>query len=188
MNFARGMILLMAGLLASCGPKVEPPPRSMTPTPAPSFSLTDLQGNTLSSDSLHGKIIVLNFCASWSPSSAREVRQLAALQDKYRDKGVQVVGIAMEEGNGNDLKAFASRTPFNYPVALASSNFHQDFGGIEAIPTTFMINPDWVIINKHTGMVGPEFLEAELDLMLKEAKAKAKDHTTAQASAKESRP
>lgn len=166
--------LLALGILVSCGPKVEPPPRNLAPTPAPSFTLTDLQGNKVASDSLHGKIVVLHFCASWSPSSAREVRQLAALQEKYGPKGVQVIGIAVEEGDGSDMKVFASRTPFNYPVLLATSDFHRQFGGIEAIPTTFMISPDWMVMNKHTGMISVEFLEAELDLMIDEAKAKTK--------------
>jgi peroxiredoxin len=169
MNFRWSLLLLTAGWLVSCSPKVEAPPRSLAPTPAPAFSLKDLQGNTITSDSLKGKIVVLHFCASWSPSSAREVRQLAHLQEKYQKKGVQVIGIAMEEGDGSDMRTFATRTPFNYPVVLAPDHFHREFGGIEAIPTTFMISPNWVVMNKHTGMISVEFLEAELDFMIQEA-------------------
>lgn len=170
MNLKWILFLWSAAFLASCSPKVEPPPRSVAPSPGPTFSLKDLQGQPVTSDSLKNKIVVLHFCASWSPSSAREVRQLALLQEKYRKKGVQVVGIALEEGDGADMRAFAARTPFNYPVALAPSDFHREFGGIEAIPTTFMISTGWVIMNKHTGLISPEFLAAELDLMIREAK------------------
>ena len=173
MKCGAALSLLALGTLVSCGSKVEAPPRNLAPTAAPSFTLPDLQGNKVSSDSLRGKIVVLHFCASWSPSSAREVHELAAIQEKYQAKGVQVVGIAVEEGDGSDMKAFATKTPFNYPVLLASSDFHREFGGIEAIPTTFMISPDWMLMNKHTGMISVEFIEAELELMLKEAKAKS---------------
>ncbi|MDX6765268.1 MAG: TlpA disulfide reductase family protein [Candidatus Methylacidiphilales bacterium] len=172
------MVLLASGLLAACTTKVEPPARNITPTAAPSFTLPDLAGNPVSSDSFKGKILVIHFCASWSPSSAREIRQLCAIQEAYREKNVQVIGLALEEAGGADMKAFASQTPFNYPVLVAPSNFHREFGGIEAIPSTFLINPSGMIMNKHTGMIAQEYLEAELDLMIREAKEAAKGAAT----------
>jgi peroxiredoxin len=174
-RFLPWLPLLAAGLLlAACAPKVEPPPRTMAPTPLAEFTLPDLQGRSFTSSSLRGKITVLHFCASWSPGSAREIAQLAQVQDKLGAKGVQVVGIALEEDGGSDMRAFAARTLLNYPMLLADDSFHRTLGGIDAIPSTFLIDPDGRIMNRHTGMLAPEFLDAELALMLKEAKEAAK--------------
>lgn len=169
-------VTLLAGLLmlAACGPKVEPPPRTVSPAPLAEFTLPDLSGTTFQSTSLRGKITVLHFCASWSPASAREIAQLARVQQEFGPKGVQVVGIALEEDGGSDMRAFVQRTALNYPMLLADDSFHRKLGGIDAIPSTFLVDGDGRIMNRHTGLLSPEFLEAELRLMIQEAKEAAK--------------
>jgi peroxiredoxin len=171
-NLAAACVVMLA--LTGCAPKVEPPPRTVSPSPLGAFTLPDLQGTPVSSASFHGKITILHFCASWSPSSAREISQLVRIQSRYGKKGVQVIGIALEEDDGSDMRAFAKRTSLNYPMLIADDSFHRQLGGIDAIPSTFMIDPDGRIMNKHTGLISPEFMEAEIALMRQEAKEAAK--------------
>jgi peroxiredoxin len=157
-----------------CGPKTEPPPRSGAPTPLAAFSLPDLQGQTYSSASFGGKITILHFCASWSPSSAREIELLRRIQDTFAEEDVQVVGIALEEDGGSDMRAFAQKTSFNYPLLIADENFHRKLGGIDAIPSTLMVDPQGQIVNRYTGLVGEDTLIADLRRMIEERKQAAK--------------
>lgn len=160
--------------LVACGPKVEPPPRSIPPTPLPDFSLTALDGRTCTPANLRGKITVLHFCASWSPASAREIPQLEALQRAFAKKNVQVIGIALEEKEG-DLRAFLERTPVSYLMLPASESFHRIFGGIDAIPTTFLVDHRGVIMNRYTGMIGLPTLEADIRRMIEEKRQAEKE-------------
>jgi len=161
-------------VLAACGPKAEPPPRASAPVPLPDFELPLLEGGTLSSASLRGKITVLHFCASWSPASAREIPQMRGLQEELGPEGVQVIGIALEEDGGSDMRAFAAQASFPYPVLLADDTFHRQLGGIDAIPTTFLIDGNGMVMNRHTGLVGADVLRADLLRMIQERDEAAK--------------
>lgn len=161
-------------VLAACSPKVEPPPRPTAPVPLPDFELPKLEGGTLSRADLRGKITVLHFCASWSPASAREISLMRELQEELGPKGVQVVGIALEEDDGRHMRAFAAQDPFPYPVLVADDTFHRQLGGIDAIPTTFLIDGNGMVMNRHTGLVSPDVLKADLLRMIQERDEAAK--------------
>jgi peroxiredoxin len=167
-------ISALAMLSTGCGPKIEPPPRASAPVPLPDFELPTLDGKVFSSSQLRGKITVLHFCASWSPASAREIPLMKQLQADLAKKGVQVVGIALEEDGGSDMRAFAQTSPFPYPLLLADTTFHRQLGGIDAIPTTFLIDGDGRIMNRHTGLVGRDLLLADIRRMIAERDEAAK--------------
>lgn len=172
-RIVQGALLAVMWCMTGCGPKVEPPPRSMNPMPLPEFTLTALDGRVFTRADLQGKITVLHFCASWSPASAREIPQLEQLQEIFAEDRVQVIGIALEEKEG-DMRAFAERTPVGYPILLAKESFHREVGGIDAIPTTFLVDDRGMIMNRHTGLVGRSVLEADVRRMLEERKTAEK--------------
>lgn len=164
-----GLGLALSLTLSSCIEQAEAPPRNITPTPAPEFSLKAAKGGTVSSKDLKGQIVVINFWASWNPGSSKEIPDLIDLNNKFKGK-VTFIGIALGEETGKDVETISTQLGINYPVGIASEEFHQKFGGIDAIPSSFVIDKDWNLVNRYTGRIQPEMLTEELKYMLSEKK------------------
>ncbi len=118
---------------------------------APDFSVTDLDGKTVTLADLKGKVVVLNFWATWCPPCREEIPALIALHEKNKARGLVVLGVSMDEGGVAEVKEFVAKNKMTYPVAMASSTIADDYGGVRAIPTTFIINRDGAIIEKIVG-------------------------------------
>jgi len=178
-----GVVALSAGGAASCargasGATVAAggPVLSMTsgkgvairfsdkPVPVPAFSVQDLDGKSLSPGDLAGKVVLLNFWATWCGPCREEIPMLIALQDHYRDQLV-VVGLSVDERPPADVKAFAKQMGVNYPVAIADRGVQDAFGGISAVPATFVVNPQGGIVMRHVGLVPPEVTEQEVRIL-----------------------
>jgi peroxiredoxin len=153
-------------LLAGCSKPVPLPPSSIKRTAAPVFQIKDLQGNPFSSDQLRGKIVVINFWAAWCPPCVREVRDLSDLSAEFRSKGVEILGIGLDEEGAPVIRPFVEREAPGYPILVASTDFTNQFGGIDAIPSTFIIDRDWHLVNRFTGNVSGETLRAEIEALL----------------------
>ncbi len=162
------LALAAAAVLAACKPPVPEIERSIVRAPAPSFTLPTADGKEIQSTNFQGQIVVLHFWATWSPASVRDILNLTRLQEEFGPQGVQVIGIALEESGTSDLRTFLQNTSINYTILAAQSDFHQTFGGIDAIPTTYLIDPDWHIVNRHTGLATYDMLRAEIQFMLLE--------------------
>jgi thiol-disulfide isomerase/thioredoxin len=124
------------------------------------FTLTDLDGKTISFADLRGKVVLVNFWATWCPPCRAEIPDLIKLQDKYRDKLV-VLGISEDEVTPEEVKAFATAQKMNYPVAMSTPEMSKIFKGVSALPTTFVIDPEGRIQMRHVGMLDPEKTELE---------------------------
>ena len=105
------------------------------------FTVTDLDGRTLSSSDWKGKVVLVNFWATWCPPCLAEIPDLIALQNKYRDRLV-VIGISEDEISPEVVKRFATERKINYPIAMTSAELQTRFTGITALPTTFVLDPD----------------------------------------------
>lgn len=168
MKLNRLFILLILGL-AGCGERVEPPsPPSISPMPAPRFELPDLEGNKMSSDSLAGRIVVLNFWATWSPACVREIPEWVALQAEYEKKGVTFVGINVDSEGAEVARPYAEKRGINYPVLIGNMDLGTDFGGLDGIPTTFIIDRDWNLVNRYTGLTGAAQIRSEIYALLQQ--------------------
>ncbi|MEK7990151.1 MAG: TlpA disulfide reductase family protein [Thiotrichaceae bacterium] len=128
---------------------------------APSFSLPDLDGVERHSSEWTGKILIVNFWASWCPPCIREIPGFVRLQEKYAEQ-VQFVGIALDQKA--PVEAFVKRTKMNYPVLISerkgvtlSKEFGNKRGGL---PFTAVINLNGVIVNRHLGELSETRLEA----------------------------
>ena len=103
----------------------------------------------------------MNFWATWCPPCRAEIPDLIALQNKYPDD-ILVVGISEDEGAAvEDVKKFVAEYKMTYPVAMTSPELRKIFRGVVALPTTFVLNREGNIEQKHVGMVAPATLEAE---------------------------
>jgi thiol-disulfide isomerase/thioredoxin len=135
------------------------------PTPVQEFTLTDLDGRSISSADLRGKVVMVNFWATWCPPCRAEIPDLIKLQDKYRDKLV-VIGISEDEIPTDEVKAFAVAQKMNYPIAMTNPQLAKIFRGVSALPTTFVIDREGKLQQRHVGMLNKETTELEAQVLL----------------------
>jgi thiol-disulfide isomerase/thioredoxin len=137
------------------------------PDPAPTFQLDDLQGKPLSLNEAKGKVVILNFWATWCGPCRAEIPDLVDLQKRYADK-LEIIALVVEEDDANQVKRFVAKSGINYRVAMAPDEVAHNFGGIVALPTSFIIDPQGRIVQKHIGLNDPTLYERELRAMLGE--------------------
>jgi cytochrome c biogenesis protein CcmG/thiol:disulfide interchange protein DsbE len=131
---------------------------------APAFTLTGLDGKPVSLADFRGKVVVLDFWATWCPPCKREIPDFIESQKTYGPRGVQIVGIALDEPG--KVQAFAQQNGMNYPVLLGTDEISARYGGIEGIPTTFIIDKTGKIVNKFEGFRPKEVFEGEIAKLL----------------------
>src|SRR3954451_12500146 len=113
------------------------------------FTVTDLDGKTVSIADLKGKVVLVNFWATWCPPCRAEIPDLVKLQEKYRDKLV-ILGISEDEdASPQEVKAFGAEQKMNYPIVMKTPELSKVFKGVSALPTTFVIDPEGKIRQRH---------------------------------------
>jgi len=122
------------------------------PKPVPSFTARDLDGRELSTASFHGKVVIVNFWATWCGPCRAEIPDLVKLQDKYRDQ-LQIIGVSEDEAPPETVKRFAQEHHVNYPVVMTTPDIEKLYPGIGALPTSFIVDRDARIVQKHVGML-----------------------------------
>lgn len=137
------------------------------PKPAPAWELKDVNGKRVKSDDFKGKVVLLDFWATWCGPCKAEIPGFIQLHKKYSDKGVVVIGISMDEEGPAVVKKFIEKNNVNYPIVMADKNTPDLFGGVEAIPTTFIIDREGQIVNKHEGQTEKSEFESEIKKLLK---------------------
>lgn len=135
------------------------------PDPAPEFKVKDLDGNDLSLASARGKVVLLNFWATWCGPCRAEIPSLITLQQGYKDQ-LQIIGLVVDEDDDKAVRSFATDKGINYPIALAPGKVRLDYGGIGALPTLFVINPEGKVVQKHVGLFNPGLYETEVRALL----------------------
>src|SRR5271169_2375977 len=134
------------------------------PDPAPDFKLTSLDGKPLTLAALQGKVVLLNFWATWCGPCRAEIPDLVALQDRYKDR-LQIVGLNVDDEEA-DIKQYVQETGINYPVAMTSNDVRVQFGGIPALPTSFVLDTEGRVVQKHVGLWNPAVYETEIRALL----------------------
>ncbi len=131
---------------------------------APSWSLPGLDGKTVNLSDFKGKVVILDFWATWCPPCREEIPSFIQIQKDLSEKGVVVVGIALDEEGASAVKPFAKKKGINYPLVIGAKSTTEAYGGIEGIPTTFIINRDGKIVGKHIGLTTKEEFLKELGI------------------------
>ncbi len=126
---------------------------------APDFTLRDLSGDPYSLADTRGKVVILDFWATWCPPCRMEIPHFVALQDEYGSRGLQVIGVALDRGGVSAVKSFAAANGINYKVLIGDQNVTSAYGGIRGIPTTFIIDRKGIITQKATGYRDKAFFE-----------------------------
>lgn len=153
---------LGAALLAGCGKQATPPAAPAASATnqsaalpvlakAPDFRLTTLDGQEVTAAGLRGKVVVVDFWATWCGPCIAEIPGYIALQKKYGPQGLVIIGISVDRKGPEHVKAFAAKNGMTYLVAMGDDALAESFGGFDAIPTTFLIDRDGNIRHQKTG-------------------------------------
>lgn len=135
--------------------------------PAPAWQLKDVDGNVVSSDRFKGKVVVLDFWATWCPPCREEIPGYVDLYRKYGKDGLVIVGASMDEGGPKVVKDFVGKFGISYPVVMADDTVVSAFGGMDAIPTTFLIDQNGQIRDKKVGAEPTDEYEQKIKALLR---------------------
>jgi thiol-disulfide isomerase/thioredoxin len=135
------------------------------PDPAPEFAVRGIDGSTVNLAGTRGKVVLLNFWATWCGPCRMEIPDLVELQKKYQDR-LQVIGLVVDDEDGDTVRKFAKRYGINYPVAMATEDMRIEFGGVPALPTSFIIDVQGRVVQKHIGLRDPALYELEVRALL----------------------
>ncbi|HXN54330.1 MAG TPA: redoxin family protein [Candidatus Acidoferrum sp.] len=135
------------------------------PDAAPEFKLDALDGKPLDLAAARGKVVLLNFWATWCGPCRAEIPDLVALQQKYRDQ-LQIIGLTVDDDDAAMIKQVVAKTHINYPVAMSSPEVRIQYGGIAALPTSFVLDAQGRVVQKHEGLRDPALYETEIRALL----------------------
>ena len=135
------------------------------PIPAPPFLVTDLNGQAISTADWHGKVVLLNFWATWCPPCRQEIPEMIDLASRYKDR-LQIIGVSMDDGPPEEVRQFAKEMGINYPIIMWSREIVREYGGVPGLPTSFVINPEGRVVQKHVGLYSQDVYESEVRALL----------------------
>jgi thiol-disulfide isomerase/thioredoxin len=136
---------------------------------APDFTLNDLSGEAVTLSDFRGKLVILNFWATWCAPCRDEIPVFVKLQDEYSDKGLAIIGISLDDISPDLIKKFAEGFDVNYPMLMYKPRVVYSYGGIYSIPTTFIITPGGKVVNRFIGNPGEAIFRQEIGRWLRES-------------------
>jgi len=138
----------------------------------PDVTFKDLQGQSVTLASLKGKVVLVNFWATWCDPCKAEIPDLIELQEKYAGRGFTVLGVAMDDEGKKVVEPFVQTTEFdagghsmkmNYPIVLGDDDIATKFGGLFGYPISFLISRDGKVVKKYLGSLSEEEMEKEIE-------------------------
>lgn len=151
--------------LVRSGEQSLPPAVPRIDSLAPDFELSNLSGQKLRLSEQRGKIILINFWATWCGPCRHEIPDFNDVYSRYRDRGVEFLGIAVDESPETVLPEFLQDNPISYPILLGSPDLTFRYG-VRGLPTTFIIDRAGRITKRTIGAMSTQTLETELDKLL----------------------
>lgn len=134
---------------------------------APALAIKDLRGRTLRLSDYRGKVVVLNFWATWCPPCRAEMPDLVKMQREYRSKGLQVIGVTYPPQETEEVRRFVKQLGVNYPIALGTKEIKTLFDESETLPVTIVIDRQGTIRERIEGILLPEEFEQKIKPLLK---------------------
>lgn len=135
------------------------------PDAAPEFTLESLDGKPLSLATARGKVVLLNFWATWCGPCRAEIPDLIELQQKYRGR-LQIIALTVDEDDPEVVRQTVAEEKINYLVGMSSPEVRKNYGGISALPTSFVLDTEGRVVQKHEGLRDPWLYEAEIRALL----------------------
>jgi len=128
---------------------------------APDFTLPQLDGQPLRLSSYRGKVILLDFWATWCDPCREETPRLVELQQKYADRGLQIIGVSMDD-TPDPVRGFYQQFHMNYPVVMGNAKIGELYGGVLGLPIAFVLDREGRVVAKHIGATDVGVFEKEV--------------------------
>jgi thiol-disulfide isomerase/thioredoxin len=157
------LALVSSLLVAAAAVHAEPVPATV----APAWKLKDVNGKSVSFEQFKGKVVVIDFWATWCGPCRMEIPGYVELQKKYAKDGLVVIGVSIDEGGPKDVKSFIEKYGVDYRIVMGNEAVAKAFGGVEIIPTTFIIDRSGKIRDRKVGAEPTEEFEKRLLAILK---------------------
>jgi len=135
------------------------------PEMAPPLEAQDLLGKTVNKDNWAGKVVLVNFWATWCPPCREEIPELLELKKIYKDK-LEIVGISEDDDPPENILKFARQKGMTYPIILATPELIASYGGVPALPTSFLIDTQGRVVQKHSGLYPIAYYHREIRALL----------------------
>ncbi|HKV82677.1 MAG TPA: TlpA disulfide reductase family protein [Candidatus Sulfotelmatobacter sp.] len=155
-------------LLCACTHK---PSRASTGKSAPDFALADANGAPIRLSAYKGKVVLLDFWATWCGGCKTEIPWYIEFQDKYRDAGLSAIGVSMDADGWKSVKPFLAEHKLSYPVVIGNDDLGEQFG-VTNMPLTPLIDRNGKIADLHAGVVDKDSFESKIRSLLHENAAK----------------
>jgi thiol-disulfide isomerase/thioredoxin len=135
------------------------------PELAPAFQARDITGRPVSKADWTGKVVLVNFWATWCPPCREEIPELIDLQKQYKDR-LEIVGISEDDDPPEKVLKFAQQQGMTYPIVMSTPELIESYGGVPALPTTFLIDTQGRVVQKHSGLYPIDSYHAEIRTLL----------------------
>ncbi|RLB76279.1 MAG: TlpA family protein disulfide reductase [Deltaproteobacteria bacterium] len=148
------VVLLTVFLLVGCDNSTsEQPLTKVNPESklAADFTLTNMQGEQVSLSQYRGKVVILNFWATWCPPCREEMPSMERLYQKYKDQGLVILAVSADENGKKAVSQFLQKTPYSFPILLDSDNIAQNAYGVFRFPESFIIDRNGMVVQKIIG-------------------------------------
>jgi len=144
------VFILLVSVYGACALKDHPA--------APDFTLKDLNGNQISLADYEGKVLFLNFWATWCGPCRIEIPDFIDVYEEYKDKGLEILGISVDTGNPDRVRRFVELNEMNYPVAMFNREFLNNYKPGQYIPVTIIIDRKGRLRHKQIGLMSKEMV------------------------------
>jgi peroxiredoxin len=133
---------------------------------APNFALKDADGRTVKLSDYKGKVVLLNFWATWCGPCKIEIPWFIDFEQKYKDRGFAVLGVSMDDDGWSAVKPYIAEKKLNYRVLLGNDTVGDQYGGVDSLPTTFLLDRNGKVAATHIGLVSKSDYQNEILLLL----------------------
>jgi len=170
------LVAIVLGVVVACSVGKQQKSESVAPSdvkaekdrkPAPAFALKDADGKTVTLADYKGKVVLLNFWATWCAPCKIEIPWFETFQKQYKDQGFAVLGVSLDEEGWKVVKPYLDRTKIEYRILMGDATIDQAYGPIEALPTSFLIDRNGHIAAAHSSLVDKAEVEGEIRDLLR---------------------
>ena len=161
-----GIIIFTAILPAACDKRSTGVAAAKELKTAPDFNLKDLEGGEVKLSDYRGKVVILDFWATWCPPCIKGIPDFVELQKEYGDKGLAILGISLDQNPKQVLPKFIKKYKVNYPILLTDGKVDKAYGGVTGIPTTFVIDRKGETYKQYVGFRPQKVFETDIKTLL----------------------